>query len=203
MPMNIILRTDANINLFQDVIINTISLPIGDSILLCSGFFQEGRGQYFVSRENQFTCRLAQSGKTITTIGVHNNMWRNEYIRFIERLRNANIQVDARLHRGFKWHAKIYLLVSDGSPIMGIIGSSNMTRNAFGRSIPFNIESDVVLWEEEYAVIDGAMEKIFNKVNPSMFYRVRYLPEDNADLSIADRLRSLYNIINEQSYIEL
>jgi hypothetical protein len=46
-----------------------------------------------------------------------------------------------------RWHAKVALAVVSGSPVAGIVGSSNLTGPAYGvdRRV-FNNETDVVLW---------------------------------------------------------
>jgi hypothetical protein len=42
-------------------------------------------------------------------------------------------------------------------PLVGIIGSSDITRRAFGELQDFNYECDVVMWEESVQQIDAAM----------------------------------------------
>lgn len=56
------------------------------------------------------------------------------------------------------WHAKVFLAKRAGVPLVGIIGSSNITRRAFGELNDFNYECDVVIWDESVSAIDGAIE---------------------------------------------
>jgi HKD family nuclease len=46
------------------------------------------------------------------------------------------------------WHAKVFLAKSAGNPVLAVIGSSNITRRAFGEFPQFNYECDVVMWME-------------------------------------------------------
>ncbi len=55
------------------------------------------------------------------------------------------------------WHAKIFLAKQGEVPLVGIIGSSNITRRAFGLDKDFNYECDVVFWDEAVPDIDRAM----------------------------------------------
>lgn len=55
------------------------------------------------------------------------------------------------------WHAKVFLAKQGKAPLVGIIGSSNITRRAFGLDKDFNYECDVVFWDESVPDIDRAM----------------------------------------------
>lgn len=55
------------------------------------------------------------------------------------------------------WHAKVFLAKQGTVPLVGIIGSSNITRRAFGLDKDFNYECDVVFWGETVPDIDKAM----------------------------------------------
>ena len=57
-----------------------------------------------------------------------------------------------------RWHAKVFLAKHGNQPLVGIIGSSNITRRAFGLDKDFNYECDVVLWEEGVPEIDRAID---------------------------------------------
>ena len=55
------------------------------------------------------------------------------------------------------WHAKVFLAKQGNVPLVGIIGSSNITRRAFGLAKDFNYECDVVFWDESVPEIDKAI----------------------------------------------
>ena len=55
------------------------------------------------------------------------------------------------------WHAKFFLAKQGTVPLVGIIGSSNITKRAFGIDKVFNYECDVVFWDETVLDIDRAM----------------------------------------------
>jgi hypothetical protein len=203
MPMKIILRDQANINIFRDLIINTISLKIGDSIIICSGFFQQGRGGYFSSCEKCFCCQLKKSGKKITTIGIHNPNWLPEYRLFVNFLRQSGVNITGRLYKGFHWHAKVYLVLDKNKPIFGIIGSSNLTRNAFSSSAPFNVEVDVVMWNDGIPNYDKIVNEILPSNNFDNYYTIQYNTEDNNNLKIEDRLNHLKKYFDNEEFTEI
>jgi len=43
----------------------------------------------------------------------------------------AGVNITAKYTSNLKWHAKIFILKNNTNPILGIIGSSNITRPAF------------------------------------------------------------------------
>lgn len=154
MSLAITLRKHINPNLFREIILHVIEKPLGDEIILCSGFFQEnkktksGLDSYQISTEGKFADYLQQNNIKITSIGVHNGAWRNEYIRFRNNLNKRGIKLTAKVTGNYKWHAKIFLLKKNGKPILGIVGSSNMTKKAFSNQ-DFNFEADVIMWCDE------------------------------------------------------
>lgn len=61
---------------------------------------------------------------------------------------SAGVRINCFKKRGLKWHAKIFIAKTGGVPCAGIIGSPNITRNAFFVGRKFNNECDVFLWNE-------------------------------------------------------
>jgi hypothetical protein len=57
------------------------------------------------------------------------------------------------------WHAKIFLAKAAGEPVMAVMGSSNVTRRAFGEFPQFNYECDVVMWDETRVNINGVVQE--------------------------------------------
>lgn len=197
MPIKLILRTHANINLFRDILIETACSKIGDKILICSGFFQK-RANYSAELEDNFIDRFKLTKKSIITIGIHNGTWKKDYERFVNEFKNKGISITSYIYSGYRWHSKIYLLLENNIPIFGIIGSSNITRNAFSLSAPFNIESDVILWEENKKISNIINEK-FNNIDINNYYSLDYNIETNKNVTIKDRLEYLYNDIMKLS----
>lgn len=56
------------------------------------------------------------------------------------------------------WHAKVFLAKIGVEPVVAIIGSSNITRRAFGEEKDFNHECDVVFWDEKNATVNSTVE---------------------------------------------
>ncbi len=116
MSLAITLRKHINPNLFREIILHVVEKSLGDEIILCSGFFQEnkntknGLDSYQISTEGKFADYLQQNNIKITSIGVHNGVWRNEYIRFRNNLNKRGIKLTAKVTSNYKWHAKIFLL---------------------------------------------------------------------------------------------
>ncbi|WP_253482959.1 hypothetical protein [Natronocella acetinitrilica] len=129
----------------------------------------------------------------LTTVGVHNYGWRERYRAFRDSLAAAGVSVDAYYKKGMNWHAKIFLLERNGKCILGIVGSSNVTRRAFGTSVPFNNECDVALWTRGAhgfgQWLDGAVYENGDDFPPVI--RSSYSARANRGVSIPDRLRVL------------
>ncbi|VVB84737.1 Uncharacterised protein [uncultured archaeon] len=107
-----------------------------------------------------------------------------------------------------KWHAKIFILKNNANPILGIIGSSNITRPAFSDNVPFNYEADIVLWSNGNVIIDSMMRRIAEIIRDDTNYShevitTDYNPERNNGLSIEDRLNRLNNEIENLNLRDL
>ncbi len=192
MGIAILLRTEVQTNYFGDLMVRTLTQGCGDSIVLCSGFFQENfRGHsYQVSNENGLINVLRQNRINVTTIGVHNNVWKDAYVNFVNNLRNGGVNVTAYVTSSLRWHAKVFILKREGRPVFGIVGSSNMTRNAFGTTNPFNYEADTFLWvSDECGNLVSDYVKSREKPEDAIF--TRYHEDDNNDLTIQQRLEYL------------
>lgn len=207
MGLAIFLRKRQAINKFRELLISSIDTGLGDEAIICSGFFQEHfkGGIYQVSNEGNLDNVLLRNKINLTTVGVHNNNWLTPYRNFRDNLRNIGLNVNAKTSRGFHWHAKIYVLISKGRPIFAIIGSSNMTRNAFGISAPFNFESDVVLWLDEFNEFNTILNVAVSELNQfsSEVIIADYDPDKNFGLSIEDRLRQLVDDIKKTELNDL
>lgn len=212
MSIAIILRKKHNINRFRDLMIGVIKSGCGDSALLCSGFFQElkplrggGVDPYQVSQQEQFAQEIAQSKMEFITVGIHNNTWKTPYQNFRDSMVNAGVNLTAYYKSGLRWHAKVFILSRESSSIFGIIGSSNMTKNAFGVEKQFNHECDVVLWMDKEKKIDPIVESFFEQQNIASGEVIRgiYDNDRNNGLTIEQRLNNLKNEILESDLREL
>jgi hypothetical protein len=127
---------------------------IGSQLILGSGYFQENlRGSpYSILQDNLLAAITGNSGLTrIEVYGAKlngNGPWRVSFTNFVQRLRNSRIPTRAFLARRMNWHAKVALRIGRRGPVAAIIGSSNLTRPAYGirplRS--WNYECDVTIW---------------------------------------------------------
>jgi hypothetical protein len=97
----------------------------------------------------------------LTTLGLYSYRWKAQYSTFFTQIQKKNAcpcftAVQKRIP-SMGWHAKVFLAKSAGQPVVGIIGSSNVTRRAFGELKDFNYECDVVMWEESNPTIDAVV----------------------------------------------
>ncbi len=118
--MLIFLRTIANENLFRDMIVDSIDLRVSDEAYLCSGFFQENLrpNTYTASTEKDLSNKSRDSGIKLTTIGIYNNLWKPSYINFVRSMKNNHVKIDAYVLRGFRWHAKVFILRKNNKNIL-------------------------------------------------------------------------------------
>ncbi len=198
MGLAIFLRKNATPNYFQNIIIDSLKSKSGDEIILCSGFFQENLNghNYQVSAEANFNATLRQNNIKVTAIGVHTGVWNKAFHDFVTNLRNGRNHTDITGWKitKFKWHAKIFILLKYGKPIMAIVGSSNMTRLAFGTS-DFNYEADVILWLDQYKKLDNSIKKHISE-NSRNAILANYDVDKNGGITIQQRLNDLLNDIH-------
>jgi len=206
MGIAIILRSQLPINQFRDLLIGSIATGAGNNALLCSGFFQENfkSSSYQVSNENNFGLEVAKSKIKLDTVGIHNPTWKPSYKNFRDNMRSYGANIHCYYKNGLHWHAKVYILSHDDEPIFGIIGSSNLTRNAFGSVQNFNYECDVVLWPDECVSINDWMNSQMESHDfPFDIIRAPYIVDLNNDITVQERLINLKNEILESGITEL
>ena len=163
MGLAIFLRNQTIPNRFRELILACADLRastpgVDYNAILCSGFFQEGEqsSSFRASQYMEFASRLSISNTPLITIGAYSFNNRS-YRLFVDNVRAAGVSLEARLVSRLPWHAKVFIYRQGDIPVLGIIGSSNMTSRAFGDATPFNYEADVVLWNSDIAEIDGLM----------------------------------------------
>jgi len=157
----IFLRKTGSINKFRRVILNVLRVNLVDDALVCSGFFQDD-SKYSAGAAFDLVSHRAGSPLNITTLGLYSYSWNVQYAQFFSELKAKNVApcftaVQKRIP-SMGWHAKVFLAKQAGKPLVGIIGSSNITRRAFGELKEFNYECDVVMWDESIPEIDAAID---------------------------------------------
>lgn len=210
MPIVIHLRTEIESCLYRDAIIGSLTSGLGDAAILCSGFFQENykSSSYQATAEPGLIAGLTKYKIRLETFGVHNRHWLPSYKKFYANLKAGGVSIKAWVQKGFQWHAKVFILKHGDIPLFGIIGSSNITANAFGvKNSPiksynspnpprqFNYESDVFIWEGTNRKLDTAVSAILFPKEPqhqtSRSIRARYFTDDNGGMTITQRLIEL------------
>ncbi|QDQ88577.1 hypothetical protein FMZ60_13950 [Alcaligenaceae bacterium SJ-26] len=204
MPIAIILRTSGSINVFRDAVIDALSSSSIDEALLCSGFFQENfKGSaYQASTERQLGLACAMSGVKLTTVGIHNNTWKPSYQNFKKNMLAAGANIKCMYKPGMHWHAKVFIASSSGSPNFGIVGSSNITRNAFSTGSNFNNECDVFLWEKTSPIARIA-NHIVDTLDEQIIIRAPYQPRQNQGISLSQKLLRIRDEVFGQDLQEL
>lgn len=201
MGLVIFLRKRTQVNRFRDILIDSINLGIGNKAVICSGFFQElfKSNSYRASTERNFSNILSTKQIELTTIGIHNNTWMPSYKNFRDSLRTAGVNIAAKYAPSFHWHAKIFILKQNDNPILAIVGSSNITRNAFSDSYPHNYEADVIMWLDSLEPISALMERMIadTRDDPHEVIIADYDPHKNSNLSIEDRLKRIDGELKE------
>lgn len=207
----IFLRQAEAINHFRTVILRSFERDEFDQLHICSGFFQE-RGTFSASRDLAGSSPTCPCLKKVTAVGVYNGMWKPDFDQFVMGLKAIQcccgipLSVEKRRTKRYHWHAKIFIASEGDAPRLGIVGSSNMTRNAFGNSGSWNYEADVVLWDSSSTAANQVMANVLEGISndsPHSIIVTSYNAEEpsNGNLSLQDRLRFLRDEIDDQSNI--
>lgn len=167
-----------------------------DEALLCSGFFQDN-AKYSTGADFDLITHRSGTPLKLTTLGLYSYSWRGQYSTFFSQIqmKNASPIFTALQKRlpSMGWHAKVFLAKAAGQPVIGIVGSSNVTRRAFGEVKDFNYECDVVMWNESIPIIDGVVNAaIGNTGDVSDVIVTNYDENHRANgMSLESRLLSL------------
>ena len=192
MPIAIVLRTSGAVNIFRDAVVDALSSNRIDEALLCSGFFQENfnGSAYQASAEQQLGTVCANSGVKLTTVGIHNYGWKQSYKNFKANMLAAGATISCLYKPGMRWHAKVFIASSGGVPSFGIVGSSNITRNAFSIGAQYNNECDVFLWSKN-SPIAGIAERLADFFDGQIIIRAPYLRRYNQGMTLPQKLESI------------
>ncbi len=102
-------------------------------------------------------------------LGLYSYSWKAQYSTFFAQLNAANpchcFSATKKRIAGMGWHAKVFIAKHGKDPVVGIIGSSNITRRAFGIFKDFNYECDVVIWDESLTDINDAINSAIGNAN--------------------------------------
>jgi len=149
MPVKIVLRKRYDFSPFRRILNLLLQAPLGDTVLLCSGYIWQPSRRYNILNDGLRNAILngCANGELITVAGKFNpGYYSNFYHNFINDLRR-NIKVRAYYAPRKNWHAKVALRLANNRPVAGIIGSSNLTRPAYGENWRnWNYEADVLIW---------------------------------------------------------
>jgi len=152
MPVKIVFRKRKNFSPFRRILNLLLTAPIGDSVVLCSGYvWQPSNPSHYNILDDELRRAIMSGcnrGKVITVAGKFNpEYYRTFYKNFINDLKSRGIKVKAYYARQKNWHAKVALRLNNGRPVAAIIGSSNLTRPAYGENWRnWNYEADVLIW---------------------------------------------------------
>ncbi|MCK9622300.1 MAG: hypothetical protein M0R47_17395 [Methylobacter sp.] len=207
----IILRKSHAINRFREIILRAFQEPDLNELLLCSGFFQD-RTNYQASACFAASAPNLPCQKQLTSVGLYNMMWRSDYDSFISGLRSITcpcgrpVNVEKRRVKKYHWHAKVFIAKKHSIPVLGIIGSSNITSRAFGTSAQWNYEADVVLWNDGDSVASSIISGVLGSLDDNDPFSVvvsDYASEDplNRGLSLEQRLLDLHRQIIDVSEV--
>jgi HKD family nuclease len=100
-----------------------------------------------------------------------------------------------------KFHAKIFILIKEGTPIFEIVGSSNMTKSAYG-GCSNNRESDLMIYNEREFSDFQINKFVNNTISGQQNIITEFVYKDDSDIndgtSIADRMMSFLNLLKEE-----
>ena len=175
MGILITLRNNNTRSYFRELLLKLINLPDTNKLVLSSGYIQEicYRNSYSILDDDLLL--NIQNGlvsnsnyRFVTIAGMFKNpRWQIQYNNFIHKLQINNINVTSINIRRKNWHAKIAVKLRNNIPVAAIIGSSNLTKNAYGINFPnFNYECDVTMWSRKRKYSKHFLKDINFNENP-------------------------------------
>ena len=197
------LRTDLNFSYFKRNILSILSYPDFDTVIICSGYFQEN-ATYSVTSDDILNTILANGNFTnINYLIIGGNFgygkygmksdWHIQFDNFLKELRKNKIPFKAYLDKRKKWHAKIAIGIEKNVPKVAIIGSSNLTAPAYSeKHHSFNIECDTTLLMKEKKLENHFNLQSFVTDNPLSPIITEMSPDFNQP-GLLERLKALSN----------
>lgn len=201
----IILRKDQATNIFRSIILNVFSSKLTTEILLGSGFYQQGhkKSAYYAS-DDVAASVYNKNCKKIHLVGVHNATWVKQFYDFINKIKVnfkccSKNNIFAYKPKSLRWHAKIMIAKVGSVPAVAIIGSSNMTKNAFAKmSKNWNYESDVIMWNSKNEFVNNMVREVLQsgKDNYSIIIANYDISDElNTGIDLENQLNDLWEYI--------
>ncbi|MCK8664879.1 hypothetical protein M1M11_08275 [Pseudomonas azerbaijanoccidens] len=161
MGARIFLRTNGENSRFKVCLNRLICSAHGDSLLLCSGYISDiPLIQKDIVESIKIGC--APSGTVTLVAGKFSQStgnkfaidWEAKFKKFAsflkEELSSTGIHLKVMMAPNRNWHAKIALKINGTTPVIALLGSSNLTGPAYMTGIDaWNYESDTLLWDED------------------------------------------------------
>jgi HKD family nuclease len=203
------LRTSRDLSYFRRNLISILSYPDFTSVVICSGYFQENYNgsEYGILNDGLLSIITANPNyKKIEYIivgGKFSNStdpWKTSFNNFLSGLTENGINYKAFVDPRGKWHAKISIGIENTKPKTVLLGSSNMTRPAFGESnSSFNIEADILLLANELKLRNHFNIEETSSQNP-LSQIVAQLDTNIDQANTEQRIIAIYNtLINDVS----
>jgi hypothetical protein len=107
-----------------------IEAPVGDSVLLCSGYIWEPTTGYRILDDELLdSINAGCAAGQITTVAakLDQKMWRDFYENFVRRLKSSGLSVQAFVAHERNWHAEIAMRLKDNVQIL-IVRLNRFTR---------------------------------------------------------------------------
>lgn len=202
MAIKIVLRETDQISRFRRLLLRLISCQQGDSIIICSGYiWQPDNGSYNILDDQLLTTIISnRSLRSITTIAgkLAYKKYMVFYKNFVSRLRRTSLNVTGFYTNRKNWHAKVAILLNQNEPIAALIGSSNLTRPAYGEHFSnWNYECDVLIWKES-PELNHCFQDI-NMGNNNLGVISAIFSPDIEQPSEEEQLRNIYDDIMNES----
>lgn len=211
-------KTDTH-SFFRRALFSIIECPGAENIIIGSGYFQElpNRTNYSASEDDLKDVLNNSNIKKVYVLGCMSSSRQNmrtfiNNIRAIQHNGNPRFQVEPSRRNFSHWHAKFSLVFDNQHrPLAILIGSSNLTRRAYGENNDaFNVEADALIWcpgkridnhFKRYAYkakIDDNRFKPTNKGEEEFYYPF-YLKSDRANGEILEekRLNAFFKEVSE------
>lgn len=160
MGMQFFLRSNQQRSNFRRAL-NQLMSTRGETLILSTGYISSSlfndynHDDFFHAIRNGF--KDLPYTEIIIIGGMFDSNLKNQYQfeGFIKYLMYLGYKVTYYKPRYLNWHAKIAMKLINKTPVMAIIGSSNLTAPAYSeynythKDYKFNIESDLLIWDHD------------------------------------------------------
>lgn len=151
MSIEITLRRKNDYSPFRQKLLQVCKFPVKGYLILCTGYIWED-SKYSIL-DDDLLSSIYKNNKILCIAGkIDDVKWLGSYKNFVQKLKTKVKCVKAVTVPEKNWHAKIALKLDEKqNPIVAIIGSSNLTRPAYGENPEYdwNYECDVIIWRDE------------------------------------------------------